>query len=60
MATTLLAIYKSLLNASEGGVQRLPPQVYQATIHDSLVKLGKDFHRLGIVAQETAVRNIIT
>merc|ERR1712029_217106 len=59
MATALLTIYKSFLNASECGIQRLPSQVYQASIHESLVKLGRDFHRLGIVAQETPTLALI-
>ena len=56
MASTLLTIYKTMLVGPDSTcVQRLPPQVYQATIHNSLIKLGRDFHRLGIVAQETSV-----
>ena len=65
MANTLLSIYKSVVLGGGGGtqpestqtvtIQRLPSQVYQTSILPSLMKIGKDFHRLGIVAQETSV-----
>ena len=65
MANTLLSIYKSVVLGGGGvtqpestqtvTIQRLPSQVYQTSILPSLMKIGKDFHRLGIVAQETSV-----
>ena len=53
-ANALLAIYRSLLNQ-----QKLPSQVYQNHVHPSLVKLGKEYHRMGIVAQETSTLQLL-
>ena len=39
---------------------KLPPQVFQCYVAPSLGKLSKDFHRFGIVAQETACLQLIT
>ena len=39
---------------------KLPPKVFQCCVVPSLVKLSKDFHRFGIVAQETACLQLIT
>lgn len=37
----------------------MPLTVYQAHVLPSLTKIGKDFHRMGIVAQETATLQLI-
>ena len=50
MDNTLLSIYRSIVTETH----RLPSQVYQNFVYPSLVKLGKDYHRMGIVAQETS------
>ena len=39
---------------------KLPPQVFQCHIYSSLGKLCRDFHRFGIVAQETACLQLMT
>ena len=54
MCNTLLNIYRTIIFEV-----KLPPQVFQASIVPSLAKLSKDFHRFGIVAQETACLQLI-
>ena len=54
MCNTLLNIYRNMILEV-----RLPPQVFQTYIGPSLGKLSKDFHRFGIVAQETVCLQLI-
>merc|ERR1719510_1500301 len=55
MCNTLLTIYKTLIYEV-----KLPSQIFQCHIAPSLTKLCNDFHRFGIVAQETACLQLIT
>ena len=54
MCNTLLNIYRTMILEV-----KLPPQVFQSCIGPSLGKLSKDFHRFGIVAQETVCLQLI-
>lgn len=55
MCNTLLTIYRTLIYEV-----KLPSQIFQSHIAPSLTKLCSDFHRFGIVAQETACLQLIT
>jgi hypothetical protein len=55
MCNNLLNIYRTMVFEV-----KLPPPVFQCYVVPSLRKLSKDFHRFGIVAQETACLQLIT
>ena len=54
MCNALLNSYRSFIFEI-----KLPNQVFKSHIQPSLEKLSRDFHRMGIVAQETACLHLI-
>ena len=55
MCNVLLNVYRTMIFEV-----KLPPQVFQTYVSTGLEKLSKDFHRFGIVAQETACLQLIS